>query len=364
MAHRVINLDGRFVVPPFGEAHNHNLVWNGEEDFARLRRMYLGDGIFYVKNPNPTNLRVARAGLQGRINIPSGLDVVFSSGGLSSTGGHPAEIVRRNIQRGGMTEADGEGIFYHAVDSLADLERKWPRILAGRPDFIKTVLVHSEDYEARRTSDEFFGKRGLNPALMPAIVRRAHAAGLPVTAHIETAADFRVAVRAGVNELAHMPGFAANEQYPMSRFALVDGDARAAARARVTVVTTLGEAADGIFGEGMTVREHRPIHDMLVGNLRLLARHGIPLAIGSDEWGETSAPEAMKLRKFGVFDNRALLKMWCETTAKAIFPRRRIGHLRPGFEASFLVLRGNPIRNFEEVRSIDLRIKQGIMLTV
>src|SRR5690242_1016974 len=49
---RVFDLSGKYVVPPFGEAHNHNLDWSSDERFARINKMYLDDGIYYVKNPN------------------------------------------------------------------------------------------------------------------------------------------------------------------------------------------------------------------------------------------------------------------------------------------------------------------------
>jgi len=42
----VIDLGGKYVSPPFGEAHNHNLDWSSNEQFARIRGMYLKDGIF------------------------------------------------------------------------------------------------------------------------------------------------------------------------------------------------------------------------------------------------------------------------------------------------------------------------------
>ena len=106
----VIDLTGKYVVPPFGEAHNHNVEWNGEETFARTTRMYLEAGIFYVKNPN--NLPRARAPLLGKINIPTSIDVVFANGGLTASGGHPLGVVRRNLERGGMTTEDAEGAFY------------------------------------------------------------------------------------------------------------------------------------------------------------------------------------------------------------------------------------------------------------
>src|SRR5215467_9757506 len=49
---RAFDLNGKYVVPPFGEAHNHNLDWSSDERFAHVNKMYLDAGIFYVKNPN------------------------------------------------------------------------------------------------------------------------------------------------------------------------------------------------------------------------------------------------------------------------------------------------------------------------
>ena len=48
--------------------------------------------------------------------------------------------------------------------------------------------------------------------------------------------------------------------------------------------------------------------------------------------------------------------------AFGIFPQRRIGELRPGFEASFLVLDGDPIADFGNTSRIGLRVKQGVAL--
>ena len=65
------------------------------------------------------------------------------------------------------------------------------------------------------------------------------------------------------------------------------------------------------------------------------------------------------IEPLAVFDNLTLLKLWCQATPQAIFPHRKIGRLREGYEASFLVLKGNPIDDFANVRKIALRFKQG-----
>jgi Amidohydrolase family len=357
---RTIDLTGKYVIPPFGEAHNHNLVWSGEESFTKLKNRYLADGIFYVKNP--TNLPRARAPLVGKINIPTSVDAVFSDGALTASGGHPVEVVRPNR---GFTAADGEGAFYWTIDDLADLDRKWGRILTQKPDFIKTMLVYSEEYEKRKDDNSYFGRKGLNPALLPEIVRRAHAAGLRVTVHIETATDFHNALVAGVDEMAHMPGFAADEKLGLSRYEISEADARLAAKRRVVVVTTLGEMIDGLYGkDGALLPERKGLYDMVMHNIQNLRKHGVHIAIGSDQYGETSAPEALKLYRLKAFDNLTLLKMWCEETAATILPKRKIGHLKEGYEASFLVLSGDPLQDFNNVRKIEIRVKRGQILSL
>jgi imidazolonepropionase-like amidohydrolase len=50
---------------------------------------------------------------------------------------------------------------------------------------------------------------------------------------------------------------------------------------------------------------------------------------------------------------------WCVTTPRAIFPHRKLGRLTNGFEASFLVLGGDPLSDFARSRDIVMRVKQG-----
>lgn len=63
-----------------------------------------------------------------------------------------------------------------------------------------------------------------------------------------------------------------------------------------------------------------------------------------------------------VLDNLTLLRLWSEATPRAIFPGRRVGCLLDGCEASFLVLGGDPTRDFSRVSDIQLRVKDGRIL--
>lgn len=351
----VIDLDGRWVVPPYAEAHNHNV--EASSRFDDVVRRYLEAGVFYVKNPNVLPRGVIP--IRDRVNRPSSVDVAFAMGGFTSPGGHPVGVVERNVNRGIWTEADGEGAFYYAVEDEADLERTWAGFLALQPDFVKTYLLYSEEYERRREDAAFHGQRGLDPALLPAIVHRAHAAGLRVSTHVETAADFRAAVAAGVDEVAHLPGFRGNEEYRFPDpdvFRITDADAAEAARKGVVVVTTLADfrvAPDSVAAAARAVFRH---------NLSVLKRHEVDLAVGSDSYDTVGVEQASLLHDLGVFTNAELLRMWVETTPATIFPERRIGRLEAGREASFLVLEANPLDDFSAVRRITLRVKQGHVL--
>ena len=355
----VIDLAGRWVVPPFGEAHNHNVDYSTPARTDSLIRRYLRDGVFYVKNPG--NLPRARDSLAGRINVPNGIDAVFANGLLTATGGHPTGLYLRNRSRGAMTPADSDGGFLWILDSLPDLDRKWSRILAGRPDFIKVVLVHSEEFARRRTDSAYFNWRGSDPALVPEVVRRAHAAGLRVSAHVETAADFHAALAGGVDEINHIPGFRGDEHVQFTepqRYEVTGADAALASRRGVTVVTTLGGISDFAVNGPDSLRR-RQGDALFTRNLRVLRDAGVHLVIGSDAYRDDSVNEAAYLATLGVFTPLALLRLWSEATPRAIFPTRRVGCLTDGCEASLLVLSADPSADFTNTKRIALRMKDG-----
>lgn len=347
---RTVDLAGGWVVPPFAEAHNHDVEG---KNVGQRSAQYLKDGVFYVENPNAMPNDVAR----GMVNQPGTIDAIFATSSLTGSGGHPADVVARNVQRGGMTPEMGDGMFYFEVDSAADLERRWPAFIAFKPDIIKTYLLYSDQYQVRRNDPAKFGWRGLDPALLPLIVKKAHAAGVRVTTHVENAYDYRVAVAAGVDQIAHLPGFRPEEKdvrgYADGSFLLTDDDAKRAARASIVTVTTVGDTLNA---------GNQEASDVIAANLRTLRRNGATIAFGSDAYRRGVVPEVMALHKLGVFSNAELLRIWSETTPRAIFPGRKIGRLDPGYEASFLVLAGDPLADFENVRKINRRVKRGVEL--
>jgi len=350
---RTIDLKGGFVIPPFAEAHNHNV--ESLNNIDNLIATYLRHGIFYVKNPN--NLTRDRQALAPKLNRPDSIDVVFSNAGLTGSGGHPTEIPERVIARGLWTEKDREGGFYYTLDNEADLETKWPSLLATKPDFIKTYLLYSGEYEKRQNDPHFYAWKGLNPVLLKLVVKKAHAAGLRVSTHIEDAVDFHNALVAQVDEINHMPGFRIGsdpELHPFSEFQISDADAARATKQGTYVVTTL--AGGGTQSDLVGRRIQNALN---IRNLQLLLKYKVKIALGSDSYQSDTVPEALYLASLHVISNLQLLNMWCTTTAETIFPGRRIGHLSEGYEASFVVLGGDPSKDFSAVQEIKFCVKQG-----
>ncbi|MFL5543047.1 MAG: amidohydrolase family protein [Longimicrobiaceae bacterium] len=346
----VVELHGGYVVPPFADAHQHLL----DPRIGPVIAAFLRDGVFYVKDQS--NAPILRRIIDPAVNRPTSIDFISANQGWTSPGGHPVEVIRR----GGAQMPGPLGEFLrdsldpgaiNQVDDVAGIERRWAYFLGGKPDFVKVYLLRSENYARLRNDPRAEGNRGIDPALVPEIVRRAHAAGLQVSAHVETVADFRNAVNGGVDQLAHLPG----GRGPDALYLLTDADAALAAARHVAVITTVAMRGD-------SAETDRLMRAQYAHNLEVLRRHRVPLLLGSDLIGGTAATEAAALARSGVFGNLELLRMWSVTTPRAIFPQRRIGMLADGYEASFLVLRGDPLADFRNTSAIALRVKQGVML--
>jgi hypothetical protein len=350
----VIDLAAGYVVPPFADAHHHLVDPRVQPTIGAFFR----DGIFYVKDH--ANAPIARQPMDNFLNRPTGIDYISANQGWTSPDGHPVQVIRRGAAMGGPVAAfirdSLDPGLVNQVETTADIDRRWKYFVSGRPapDFVKVYLFYSEDHARRRADARFAGNRGIDPALVPHLVRRAHDAGIKVSAHVYTASDFRTAIAAGVDQIAHLPGGRSTNPAP---FLLTDADAAAAAAKGVAVITTVVQHGDSATTDSIMKAQY-------AHNITILRKHRVPLLIGSDLFGGTARSEVMALARSGLFTNLELLRMWSVETPRAIFPQRRIGELRDGFEASFLVLAGDPLADFGNTGMIHRRVKQGTALTL
>jgi len=370
---QVIDLSGGYVVPPFADAHCHN--FQVPRNVAQQVEMYLRAGVFYAKVQGEA--RRAALQLADRVNRPTSVDVAYAHGLLTSSYGHGVEVheglavygrtygfnaeERKKVRESHLSDNDA----YYIIDTAEDLERKWSRILEGKPDFIKIILLTSEEYEERKKRTDTVGDRGLDPRLVPLIVNKAHAAGLRVSAHVDTVTDYRIALEAGVDEMAHLPGYYVELNDNPRKYELTKEDVQETARRGVWV--DVAPVAWDFFNPqspSFNAQIKQRTDNVRIRNLKLLKQYRVKIAFGSDRYGSTPVDDVLYVQRLGVFRNLEMLKVWCEYTPQSIFPNRKIGLLKAGYEASFLVLNGNPLKEFEQVKAIRFRIKQGEIINL
>jgi imidazolonepropionase-like amidohydrolase len=363
----VIDLTSKFVVPPFADAHVHNL--NEDGSIAEDIGADLADGVFYAMEMDPAIGLSSK--VLGSVNRPDSVDVIYTQGLVTPSWGVMPDMysmlaqMGRFGQRKTVDQLDTHEIFI--VNTKADLQKKWPLLAAQNRDFIKVIIAFSEQ-ETMRIKDparfgdkppEFSAKPGVAPEVLKDLVERAHGAGLRVAAHIETAADFRLALDCGADLIAHLPaswqigrktGFTDGS---LTHWELSDEDAKRASDNNVIIVTTLvKEPNDPDAAKYRKVYRH---------NLQLLAKRKAHLVIGTDMRGSV-ADEVLYISSLRVIGNRTLLNMLTRATPQAIFRDRKIGVLSDGYEASFLVLDSSPLDKLENIKHISFRFKEGNQL--
>lgn len=356
--HRRLELRDQYLIPPLGEANNHNLqsAW-GVQNFGQR---YLQDGVFYaaMQCGDPDSIASARP----LLNQPDTVDVSFTTACVTSSDGHPlAPLLAQPVADGQAPRqvsdfADRQLLL---VDSPEQAQQKWPLVGPRKTDWLKIILAYSDRPELRGTP-EAMGRLGLSPETAAALVRLAHKDKLPVSAHVETAADFKAALEAGVDQIGHVPGYFAGFGDGPERFRLDEATARQAAGQKTQVLTAT--VASTLFP--MSEEQRQAQRQVLAENLRQLKAAGATLLLGSDNFPGTSLAEVHHLAGLEVFSPAELLKLASITTPRALFPKRRLACFDDGCEASFLVLVANPLDDLRVLDKPLMRIKQGRLLTL
>ena len=347
---RKMDLRGQQVlINPLAEAHNHNLqtAWG----WGQYADLYLDQGVFYAAMLCGDPAGVAE--VKPLAATPAAPDLNFVTACITSPDGYPLAAVLPTPS----PEAAAAQNQIVLVDGPEQARAQWPAIKARGGAWLRIVLAHSERPELRQ-QPAMFGRLGLSPEAASELTRLAHADGRRVVAHVETAADFEAALAAGVDAIAHLPGYANTLDEPAETFAISEAAAARAARQRTAVITTT--AATDLFK--LEPAALAALREVQRTNLARLQAAGVPLLLGSDVFIGTSRAELHALDALGM-DRAALLRLATQDTPRALFPGRRLGCFEPGCEASFLVLGGDPLADLTKVDMPLLRVKQGRLLT-
>lgn len=365
-----VDLENKFVIPPFAEAHTHQL--DAPSKLAEQESTFLKEGVMYAMVLN----NGAKNALANRplLNKPDTLDVLYANGGITRTGQHPAFAYERiasgiadwyQPEKTKIIQAarKEENNSYWFFDTVKDVDKKWNAYIASRPDIVKIYLLDVKNNQAAGKS--------LSEAVAAYVIRKAHAAGLRVAAHIETSDDLKIGLKIGVDFFAHSPyyGYDFNNMKPAPPV-FTPEELKTIRQKKIAVIPTLSlneefsivrNAGNNYRGEFDSARFNKVV-EFQKKTVAALKNAGFIFAIGSDR--QSLTPEIDYWAKNGIFEPSFVLKALTETTPRTLYPKRKIGFLKDGYEASFLVLKGNPLEDFNQIKNIDLRFKQGIFINL
>lgn len=363
-----VDLKNGFVIPPFADAHSHKLDIKSE--LAEQESRFVKEGTMYVM---VLNNHASNAVANRRLfNKPGALDVLYANGGITRSGEHPSLAYERIasgiaewwlpentkiIQASRKAERDA----YWFFDTVADVDKNWDAYLASKPDIVKIYLLN-----VKNSAD---AGKSISEAVAAYITKKAHDAGLRVAAHIETFDDLKIGLRIGVDVFAHLPHYYYIFFGPEPAQTTFSGEELKTIRQRkIVIIPTLSlneeysivrDASNNYQGKFDAARFNQVLefHTKTVRNLK---NAGFVFAIGSDR--DSLTPELNYWVKNSVFDIASTLHAATVTTPQMMYPKRKIGFLKEGYEASFLVLEGNPLTDFEQIKNIKMRFKQGYLL--
>lgn len=351
---RTVDLHGGYVIPGLGEAHNHNL--QNCHLAPQMAQGYVQHGILYSAQLFATDPSLSQCAAQ--FDNPSFPSTAFARIGITSRTGHPIGIARAGAKEAGMEmtfDQITQGMLI--ADSVAELRQKWPRFAGTKTDFVKVILIDAAHAGRNAKRPELDGYNGISPEVLTALMPLARAAGLRVVAHVDTAADFRIAVQAGVDTIAHLPGYRIAEGFTAADYRLTDDVARSAAKKGVTVIPTM--AASSYYVEAHP-DDAKSVTETYVHNLRLLRKHRVRLLTGSDRFEASVLDEIDALARTGLFSPAELVNMSSVATPQWMFPRRRVGCLTTGCAGSFNVYDSNPLENLARLSTPAMVVNRGV----
>lgn len=368
----IIEADQHYIIPPFGDYHTH--AFDG--DYAiTMDSIYLSKGIFFSQDLG--NDPIGRRKNQLFFSKKETIDVRFANGILTSNYGHPIEGYERmalginwpknQAQKDSIRESRlFKNRYYYVIDRLEEVEKTLNQLISTQPDVLKIVLWNASEYEESETYPIF--NKGLNPTLLDRIKELSDAFKIPIIAHIDTEYDLSKALVSGIKNFAHAPlytygndGVVGNDFPRLSKKTidiLQSNDSVVINPTLYRTYTNLRYLPKEYQPNETEQQLLRKFHKQLLVDLR---DSGVQIVAGADMWGINSIDEIYYYADLEVFTPKELLTMLIETSKK-IFPNRNIGAIKKGYEANLLILNTNPLKDIKNLNTIELRIKNGVIL--
>ena len=360
-----VDLGGGYVTPGFTNAHQHTPRTTMENGWA-----FMNAGVFYVMNPNVLGSLMTdeREAFFAR---PDTIELRESAGGVTTPGSHPEPLYVNTLGPYVYGGAGYDEMYldaFHYARNEEEIEVTLDRLEADGADFVKAYLMASQRFEPPGEDGEYVSTSGLDPALVPRLVDAAHARGLPIGFHIETAQDFRVIAEAGADYAMHLPGYSAVARRENDFRVLSEADAQLAAQAGLAVIPTTLVGAVRIR-EARNDPDREVSDDAVAGayslkadNLAMLHDAGVAILPGTDSNPGSVPAEVKHWVEIGALTDAQAAAVLFNATHR-LFGDIGAGCFEPGCRADFLVLNADPTADIAAIEDIALRIKSGVEMT-
>ncbi len=371
----IVDLKNKYIIPAFGDAHTHN--FDDVVKFDSIYKAYIDEGTFYVQVL--TNHYSNYIKIKDSLNSKGKIDATFAHGGITSTGGHPHSLYESQALnyswRAMLDPTKKEEILsstikkddaYYLIDSVSNISENWEKIMSNNPDFLKLYLSNIADRD-KKIENKNIGTYGLSEDVLEKIAELAQENSIRLIAHVETVSDFEIALRHNIKYFAHMPGYGGGiGDTELEELEIPDSLLQKASKNKIVITPTVSFAkyyANKWDGSKMSLDTLllKKKYEFLRKQLIRFKEANITITLGADQGFTTLSEEINDIKQINAFSNLELLNILTRTP-KTIFPNRKIGELKNGYEATFLVLNDNPLDNMDNIDDIVLRVKNGIKL--
>lgn len=371
----IVDLKNKYIIPAFGDAHTHN--FDDVVKFDSIYKAYIDEGTFYVQIL--TNHYSNYIKIKDSLNSKGKIDAKFAHGGITSTGGHPHTLYESQALnyswRAMLDPTKKEEILsstikkddaYYLIDSVSNISENWKKIMSNNPDFLKLYLSNIADRD-KKIENKNIGSYGLSEDVLAKIAELSQKNSIRLIAHVETVSDFEIALKYNIKYFAHMPGYGGGiGDKELEELAIPDSLLQKAGTNEVVITPTVSFAKYYAYrwdGSKMSLDSLllKKKYEFLRKQLIRFKEANITIALGADQGLTTLGEEINDIKQINAFSSLELLNI-LTSTPKTIFPDRKIGELKNGYEATFLVLNDNPLENMNNINDIVLRVKNGIKL--
>jgi hypothetical protein len=352
----IIDLEYHWVVPPLGDAYCASVTENPQGD--KQLDFYMGEGAYYLQTIG--NTQEGRKKWHSKTQQLAQPEMTYANGGITCTLGkpfleyeptaqgirHPQAIAQRMGEIRLMRKGMGDGYWF--IDNKEALNANWPKIKAQNPDLVTIYLLDAANSGGKEN-------KGLTPDVAKIVIKKAHKADLRVYAHVETVEDVRLAIKLGVDGLLGLPGNNWDGTGDAKRFQLADDDLKKLAKKQIAVVPLYSNTQlRGAAPPAVAAHQRNTMKRMLANNVLVV--------VGSNDPSRTTRAEVNYWFGLGEIEYLDMIRVVCQNTPQAIFPKRKVGRIESGYEASFLVLEQDPTQNVMLLRAIQFKVKNGLII--